>query len=54
MFVWGMATWCWQPGDVAGRRLAAVQLIEAGAARVGEVAVAFGTDDVTLWRWRRE
>ncbi len=54
VFVWGMATWCWQPGDVAGRRLAAVQLIEAGAARVGEVAVAFGTDDVTLWRWRRE
>ncbi len=54
VFVWGMATWCWQPGDVAGRRLAAVQLIEAGAAHVGEVAVAFGTDDVTLWRWRRE
>jgi prepilin-type processing-associated H-X9-DG protein len=54
VFVWGMATWCWQPGDVAARRLAAVQLVETGSARPLEVCAAFGTDDVTLWRWRRD
>ncbi|MFN2506670.1 MAG: putative transposase [Acidimicrobiales bacterium] len=54
VFVWGMATWCWQPVDVAARRLAAVQLVETGAARPVEVCAAFGTDDVTLWRWRRD
>jgi hypothetical protein len=53
-FVWGMATWCRQPSDVAARRLAAVQLVETGAARPAEVWVAFGTDDVTPWRWRRD
>ena len=54
VFMWGMATWCWQAGDVVARRLAAVQLVETGAARPAEVCAAFGTDDVTLWRWRRD
>lgn len=26
VFLWGMAAWCWSPGDGAGRRLAAVQV----------------------------
>ncbi len=54
VFLWGMACWCWQPDDVAARRLAAVQLVGTGAAKPGVVAGAFGTDEVTLWRWRRD
>ena len=52
MFFWGMAAWCWGSGDVAGRRLAAVQLVEVGAAFPGEVADAFGVtyEAVRLWR----
>ena len=52
VFLWGMAAWCWEPGDVAGRRLAAVQLVEVGAAFPGEVADAFGVtyEAVRLWR----
>ncbi|MGI8753106.1 MAG: putative transposase [Acidimicrobiales bacterium] len=51
--VWGMAAWCWEAGDVAGRRLAAVGLVAAGAASQVEVASAFGVDDATLRRWTR-
>lgn len=53
VFVWGRATWCWEPGDVIARRLAAVQLVETRSARHGEVAAGFGTDPDTLRRWRR-
>ena len=53
VFLWGMVVWCWRSGDEVGRRLAAVQLVETGASRAGEVAAGFGVDDVTLWRWRR-
>ncbi|HET6921584.1 MAG TPA: helix-turn-helix domain-containing protein [Anaeromyxobacteraceae bacterium] len=53
VFVWGMASWCWTPGDVVGRRLAAVQVVETGAATAGEVAEAFGVNADTLRRWRR-
>jgi len=52
VFVWGRATWCWEPGDVTARRLAAVQLVETRSARHGEVADGFGTDPDTLRRWR--
>ena len=51
--IWGMASWCWEAGDVAGRRLAAVGLVAAGAANQVEVAGAFGVDDATLRRWSR-
>jgi len=54
VFLWGMASWCWQPGDVVGRRLAAVQLVGTSASKPGEVAAAFGVDQATLWRWRRD
>ena len=52
VFLWGMAVWCWSPGDEAGRRLAAVQAVEARAAQHREVAAAFGVDEMTLRRWR--
>ncbi len=52
VFLWGMATWCWAPGDGVGRRLAAVGLVVSGAARPGEVAAGFGVTQPTLWRWR--
>src|SRR5216683_6974893 len=51
VWVHGMATFCWSAGDEAGRRLAAVQLTELKAATQQQVAAAFGTDPVTVWRW---
>ena len=52
VFVAGMATFAFAAGDVVGRRLAAVQLVEAGIAPVGAVTAGFGVTQVTLWRWR--
>ena len=52
VFLFGMATWCWEPGDVVGRRLAAVQLVETGAATSVEAAAAFDVDYDTIRRWR--
>ena len=52
--LWGMPTWCWEPGDVVGRRLAAVQLVETGAAARTEVAAAFGVSTETARRWSRD
>lgn len=51
--VWGMVSSCWSTGDVVGRRLAAVCLVETGAARHGEVARGFGVNDGTLRLWRQ-
>jgi len=53
VFVWGNAAWCWQPGDGAARRLAAVQLVATGAAGQRRVAEAFGVNENTVWRWRQ-
>src|SRR5712692_7362858 len=47
----GMMTFCWEAGDEAGRRLAAVQLTEIGAATQKQAAAAFGAGPVTVWRW---
>lgn len=52
VFVNGMATFAFAADDVVGRRLAAVQLVQAKTASVGAVAAAFGVTQVTLWRWR--
>lgn len=52
VFLYGMAAWCWEPDDVVGRRLAAVQLVLTGAALPGEVARAFGVAYESLRRWR--
>src|SRR5258706_10601642 len=51
--VWGhgLATFAWDGGDEAARRLAAVQLVRLRAATQRQVAAAFGTDPVTVWRW---
>src|ERR1700677_1628476 len=51
--VHGLATFAWDTGDEAGRRLAAVQLVRLRAASQGQVAEAFGVDPVTVWRWDR-
>ena len=49
----GLATFAWDAGDEAGRRLAAVQLVRLRAASQGQVAGAFGVDPATIWRWDR-
>src|SRR5512135_3109976 len=49
--VHGLATFAWDAGDGAGRRLAAVQLVRLRAASQGQVAEAFGVDPATIWRW---
>jgi transposase len=49
--VHGLATFAWDAGDEAGRRLAAVQLVRLRAASQGQVAEAFGVDPATIWRW---
>src|ERR1035437_6977039 len=51
VFLRGELVYAWSVGDVALRRLAAVQLVAIRAARVGDVAAAFGVDAGTLWRW---
>src|SRR5258708_3735773 len=48
--VHGLATFAWDGGDEAGRRLAAVQLVRVRAASQGQVAAAFGVDPATVWR----
>jgi transposase-like protein len=49
--VHGLATFAWDGGDEAGRRLAAVQLVRLRAASQGQVAEGFGVDPATIWRW---
>ena len=51
VWVHGLMTFCWDGGDEAGRRLAAVQLAELKAATQQQIADAFGIGIVTLWRW---
>jgi transposase-like protein len=51
--VHGLATFAWDGGDEAGRRLAAVQLVRLRAASQGQVAGAFGVDPATIWRWEQ-
>ncbi len=49
--VHGLATFAWDGGDEAGRRLAAVQLVRLRAASQVQVALAFGVNPATIWRW---
>ena len=51
VWVHGLATFAWDSGDEASRRLAAVQLVRLRAATQREVAAGFGADPVTVWRW---
>lgn len=54
VFLWAMAAWCWAPGDIASRRLAAVQLVGTRSASRRAVAAAFGVKENSLWRWQRD
>jgi len=54
VFIWGQATWTWDGSDPGARRLAVVQLVGSGAASQRQVAVAFGVNETTVWRWRRD
>ena len=53
MWVHGLATFAWDAGDEAGRRLAAVQLHKLKAATQAQVAEAFGVIPVSVWRWEK-
>ena len=53
MWVHGLATFAWDAGDEAARRLAAVQLVQLNAATQVQVAQAFGVIPVSVWRWAR-
>ena len=52
VWVHGLATFAWDAGDEAARRLAAVQLVHAGRDQV-QVAQAFRVIPVSVWRWAR-
>jgi len=54
VFLRGELVYAWSVGDVALRRLAAVQLVAIKAGRVADVAAAFGVDAGTLWRWGQQ
>ena len=54
VFLLGELVYAWAGGDSALRRLAAVRLVTIKAARVADVAAAFGVGAITLWRWRKE
>jgi hypothetical protein len=47
----GLATFAWDAGDEAGRRLAAVQLVRLRTVSQAQPAAAFGVAPVTVWRW---
>src|SRR2546427_11711037 len=49
--VHGLATFAWDAGDEAGRRLAAVQLARLRAVSQAQAAAAVGVDPGTVWRW---
>lgn len=53
VWVHGLATFAWDAGDEAARRLAAVQLVQLKAATQVQVARAFGVIPVSVWRWGR-
>src|SRR5260370_19787082 len=50
VWVHGLATFAWDAGDEAARRLAAVQLWQLKAASQAKVAATFGVIPLTLWR----
>ena len=53
VWVHGLATFAWDAGDAAARRLAAVQLVQLNAATQVQVAQAFGVIPVSVWRWAK-
>jgi transposase len=53
VFVSGWATFGWEAGDEAGRRLAALQLLHLKVVSQIEVAAGFATTVASLWRWEQ-
>jgi transposase len=53
VWVHGLATFAWDAGDEAARRLAAVHLVQLKAATQVQVAQAFGVIPVSVWRWAK-
>lgn len=51
VFVHGNLAFTWDGGDTGGRRFAAVSLMRIKAGTQVQVAAAFGTSALTLWRW---
>ena len=51
VYVHGNLCFAWDAGDTAGRRFAAVSLMRTRAATQTQVAAAFGTSALTVWRW---
>ena len=51
VYVHGNLAFTWDVGDTAGRRFAAVSLMRIKAATQVQVAAAFGTCPLTVWRW---
>jgi len=51
VYVHGNLCFAWNAGDTAGRRFAAVSLMRTKAATQTQVAAAFGTSALTVWRW---
>jgi hypothetical protein len=51
VYVHGNLCFAWDADDTAGRRFAAVSLMRTKAATQVQVAAAFGTSPLTLWRW---
>ena len=54
IWVHGLATFAWDAGDEAARRLAGVQVWQLKAASQAQVAAGFGVIPLTLWRWAKE
>ena len=53
VWVHGLATFAWDAGDEAARRLAGVQLWQLKAATQAQVAAGFGVIPVSVWRWAK-
>ena len=51
VYVHGNLSFAWGAGDTAGRRFAAVSLMRIDAATQVQVAAAFDTSPLTVWRW---
>ena len=51
VFVHGNLAFAWDAGDTAGRRFAAVSVMRIKAATQVQVAAAFDTSPLTVWRW---
>lgn len=52
VFIWGRVAWTWDASDPGARRLCAVQLVNTKAGDQRAVAMAFGVNETTVWRWR--